>query len=333
MSYSRRYSGNVYYQDSVTVYCEGNTITKNVSGYVPVEIEIDVDTTPFDRSVHDCKNHINALTGSVAATEAAQVASTIEASQKISKSIIKGFFDYVGSGLSQKIKELMSKVEALMVSLMGHKEACDKKTSQMHDDYERISRRYAKIFTDLDNETKSRINLLDKPAFQFVDETMSVLARSVNNEVLGLSTISADENTQLSTLISCSLVKHQASDVISQAKEFLKGTYRLNADLRDMLDSEPADDREYYLPYLFVESNSSSGKTIKMFGADERYVPADSKVRADFLDETAKWDRMPDGEFTKIVSYLNNYVQQDNLDERTADTLISLIGENSIQTL
>ena len=133
MSYRRSYTGYVHYSGSV--YAGPSQEGRNIpySGTEPVYITIDVDTNAFDASVNHCTDAVNALTGAVVATEAAQVESKRRASKQIAASIVKGFFEYVGADLSQKIKELASKCESLFFALMGHKENCLSKSKQMQD--------------------------------------------------------------------------------------------------------------------------------------------------------------------------------------------------------
>ena len=122
MSYSRFYTVSVPYSGTVSYPASESGGSKSYSGSVPVDITIEVDTDDFDASVDRCKGHVNGLTAAVAATEAAEVEAKKLSSRKIAQSILKGFFNYVGADLSQKIKELHSSVESLFFALVGHRE-------------------------------------------------------------------------------------------------------------------------------------------------------------------------------------------------------------------
>ena len=143
-----------------------------------MNITVYVDTDEFDRSVRHCNTSLNGLTAAVIATEAAQVESKKASSKRIADTIIKGFFNYVGADLAQKIKELAAKCEATFLELMDQKRTCMEKTTQMRNDYQMISKRYSKIFEDLDRETISRIEQLDRPAFQFAETAQAVADRN-----------------------------------------------------------------------------------------------------------------------------------------------------------
>lgn len=337
MSYRRTYTGYVRGSTTVSYPPSQNGGSTTVHYEEPVYVTIDVDTTAFDLSVADCNSSVNGLTGAVVATEAAQVESKRQASKKIATSIVKGFFDYVGADLSQKIKELSSKCESLFFALMGHKENCLAKNKQMQDDYNRISKRYSKIFDDLDKETISRIEVLDKPTFQFADTAQSLIDRNSDTELLGISTISANETLKLETVLSCSHVKQQASNLLSKANEYLQGTYRLTNAVRDMLyDSQSGED--ILLPVMFVESvvNPANRQT-RILGTGEEYTPSgqavDSQLRSRFLSEDADWEAMDDKEFEKVLSYFNAQVQAGQMDERTLKTMLGLLNSQAIQTI
>lgn len=337
MSYRRSYTGYVHYSGTVSYPASQNGGSVSYSGTEPVYITIDVDTNAFDASVDHCTDAVNALTGAVVATEAAQVESKRRASKQIAASIVKGFFEYVGADLSQKIKELASKCESLFFALMGHKENCLSKSKQMQDDYNRISKRYSKIFEDLDKETVSRIEVLDRPTFQFAETAQNLIDRNSNTELLGISTISANESIKLETVLSCSHVKQQASILLAKANNYLQGTYRLANSVRDMLDESQVEE-DIMLPVMFVESVlNSDNKETKIIGTDEEFTPSgesiDSQLRSRFMSKDVEWDDMKTEDFEKVISYLYADVQSGQMEDRTLKTMLGLLNDQAIQTI
>lgn len=337
MSYRRSYTGYVHYSGTVSYPASQNGGSVSYSGSEPVYITIDVDTNAFDASVGHCNNAVNALTGAVVATEAAQVESKRQASKQIASTIVKGFFDYVGADLSQKIKELSAKCESLFIALMGHKDNCLSKSKQMQDDYNRISKRYSKIFEDLDKETVSRIEVLDKPTFQFAESAQNLVDRNSNTELLGISTISANESIKLETVLSCSHVKQQASVLLDKANCYLQGTYRLANSVRDMLDDSQAEN-DILLPVMFVESvKNIENKETRIIGTDDGFTPSgdavDSTLRSKFMSKDVEWGNMNSNDFDKVISYLNAEVQSDQMDDRTLKTMLGLLNGQAIQTI
>lgn len=337
MSYRQSYTGYVHYSGTVSYPASQNGGSVSYSGSEPVYITIDVDTDVFDASVEHCTDAVNELTGAVVATEAAQVESKRRAAKQIASSIVKGFFEYVGADLSLKIKELASKCESLFFALMGHKKNCLSKSKQMQDDYNRISKRYSKIFEDLDKETVSRIEVLDKPTFQFAETAQNLIDRNSNTELLGISTISANESIKLETVLSCSHVKQQTSILLAKANNYLKGTYRLANSVRDMLNDSQVEE-EIMLPVMFVESViNSDNKNTEIIGIDEEFTPSgesiDSQLRSKFMSKDIEWDDMKTEDFEKVISYLNADVQSGQMEDRTLKTMLGLLNDQAIQTI
>ena len=151
------YSGSVSY--SYPASQNGGSGTAHYSGtaYEDVQVNIDVETTPFDNSVAHCNNSVNVLTGAVVATEAAQVASIDSNAKKIGSTIVEGFFKTIRSEISQQISELSSRLDATLMHLHKMAKRCVEKQKQMESDYNGVSNRYMKIFDDLNNELANRI--------------------------------------------------------------------------------------------------------------------------------------------------------------------------------
>ena len=337
MSYRRSYTGYVRYSGSVSYPASQNGGSVSYSGTEPVYITIDVDTNDFDASISHCNHAVNGLTTAVVATEAEQVESKRKTSMQIASAIVKGFFEYVGADLSQKIKELASKCESLFFALVGHKENCLSKSKQMQEDYNRISKRYSKIFEDLDKETISRIEMLDKPTFHFANVAQAVVNRSSRTELLGISTISANESLRLETILSCSHVKQQANTLIAKANDYLQGTYRLNNSIRDML-YDVTEGRDILIPILFVESVvNSDNKETKIITSDKKHMKLDdsmkSQIQSKFMSKEIEWDNISSVDFEKIISYLNTDVQSEQMENRILKTMLELLNKQKIQTI
>jgi hypothetical protein len=335
MSYRRSYTGYVHYSGSVSYPASESGGSVSYSGSEPVYITIDVDTDDFDASVGHCNGAIHGLQAAVVATEAAQVAAKVEASRKVSDSVIKGFFNYVGADLAQKIKELSSITESKFIEMMDQKSSCLSKTEQMQTDYLRITKRYSKLFDDLDREMVSRVELLDRPAFQFEDASNRVANRKADSELLGLATISANENIQLETVLSCSYIKKTAGEVLEKTNDYLKGVTRLASSIRDML-SDGAESAEIHLPAMFVESVQDAGvDSSRVYGLDN--VPSADSLKANlmtgFRSDSLGWSSMGAEEREYIDSYINSYIQEDVADERLQKTILELVNGADVQTI
>jgi hypothetical protein len=219
---------------------------------VPVNVNINVDTTPFDHSVNSCNNKIDLLTGAVVSTEAAQVVSIQENSKKVAKTIVYGFFDYIRSEISQQISELTQKIDAQILHLRELATSCVQKKGQMESDYNRIASRYQKIFEDLDKETSVRIKELDKPVFQLRERTVAIEKQVFSSSDVNTVSIHASESSSLRTIILTSSAKDRTSIALEKAKQFLIQQMAMNAGLKQKSINESID-KKYYFPVTCYE--------------------------------------------------------------------------------
>ena len=158
MSYSRRfsrtvsvhYSGTVSYPASQT----GGSVSYSGTAHELVEVDVHVDTGAFDASVAHCNNSVSGLTASVGAMNAAQCLAIRQNADKISKSIIDGFFSTVRTDLRTQKAELEQAIDAKLLLLRQQAQTLQEKQQQMEEDYARTSARYQKIFNDLNNELR-----------------------------------------------------------------------------------------------------------------------------------------------------------------------------------
>lgn len=150
MSYTRQvrktiavhYSGSVSYGPSE----HGGTASYSGTAYEDVIVNVNVDTDPFDDATIQCRSTVDGLTASVAATEAAQVASIKENSRRVGKTLIDGFFKTVRSEISQQINELKNLAEATLLKLQSDVRRCNDMQKQMEVDYNRKCDQYLRIF-------------------------------------------------------------------------------------------------------------------------------------------------------------------------------------------
>ena len=134
--------------------------------YLDVNVDLYVDDAPFNESARDCRNSVTELTGSVAAMNAAQVATIKKSGEKISQTIVGGFYNMVKSEISQQLAEMYSKFEALLARINSISKLVAVQKETMERDYSRISRQYLELFDGLDEALNRRIRSLDAPAFE-----------------------------------------------------------------------------------------------------------------------------------------------------------------------
>lgn len=219
----------------------------------PVDVVVHVDTDNFDEEVKGCKEHVDLLTGSVVATEEAQVLSIRENSRKVGDTIIRGFFKTVQSDITQQIAELQSNIDSLIIHLKELSNRCLGKRNQMQTDYQRIASRYTKLFDDLDKELDNRIHAIDAPIFDFERKTSEKAQMSLNDGGIGVAAVSSAENARLHAQITAAMAKKEATAAIRKSEQFLDVQYSADELLGNCL-RQGGDGGLVYAPYVLVET-------------------------------------------------------------------------------
>lgn len=338
MSYSRHYHEVVRGSVSVSVSDgKGGSYTKSVSYTHPIDIYINVDTELFDKRVRGCSASVDRLTGAVVATQSAEVASRHKASRKVAGSILRGFFSYISTDLSQQIKELISKTGALLVEMGEQSKDCLHRKEQMGGDFTRISTRYATLFADLDKELDHRIRNLCRPIFSFAEAGARMLQRPMDGNLLGTVSVAADEAFRLDAVLKCSSIKHRAQELIDGANRYLEGTYRLQNTVRDILYADSARGVRY-LPVAYVESTvSAQGVDRRIYGADNAMLAQRKGIENDlkrlFQEKRIDWTEMDDASAERIRVYFDEELGRSGVSPRVASVIRSLRANNRIRTI
>jgi hypothetical protein len=317
MSYTRNYRETITVSGSKTISVsypasqEGGTTSATVhyTEEVPVDVNIHVDTIPFDYSVTHVNGNVDLLTGAVVATEAAEIASKERNAVKVGGTIVNGFFSYIRSEISQQISELSQNIDAHLMHLKELAQTCLSKKKQMEGDYNRISGRYVKVFDDLNNELSNRVYELDKSAFVFKKETDNQKIRTSSNDLVNTITICGIESSDLQSKIGTSIAKKRALDTLIKAKVFLLQQKKLNTTIQQcMLNNSLA--CSIYTLCCYVESNDSSNRIDKnVYSSDFISVLKNQSKKNEivehFLSDLIEWNK-PSPEIQKNLSLYFN---------------------------
>jgi|WetSurMetagenome_2_1015567.scaffolds.fasta_scaffold00598_15 hypothetical protein len=317
MSYTRRYRETITVSgsqtESVSYPASQNGGTTSVTVYyteeVPVDVNIHVDTVPFDNSVNHVTGKIDLLTGAVVATEVAEIESKAVNAKKVGDSIISGFFSYIRSEISQQVAELSQNIDAHLMHLRELSQSCIAKKKQMEGDYLRITGRYVKIFDDLNNEVKNRIYELDKSAFVFKEETDNQKIRTFDNTLVNVVTIFGLESSSLQSKIGVSIAKKRALNTLNKSKSFLWNQNKLNATIQNcMLNENKA--CSVFTPVCFVETNNINNQIDKKVYSSQ-YLSAlndkslSKRLVEEFSSDNIKWENLPMDNQKNISLFFN----------------------------
>lgn len=331
MSYTRQikttiavhYSGTVSYGPSQN----GGTASYSGTAYEDVYVNLYVDTTPFDASTNDCGNKVDLLTTSVAATEAAQVASIRENSRKIGKTLIDGFFKTVRSEISQQINELKNNIDATLLKLQSDSRRCNDMMRQMEVDYNRKCDQYLKIFSDLDHELENRIRNIDQPSFEFRSNADSLNGRMSESDMIPIVSISGGENARLETQLSSTLIKNRAYQALSKVTHFLQvQKYTANTITSSIIDS--SNEGKIFLPVCYMEVVDNKGSMRSDLHSSEEL--SSYKIQIGESLRTHKWSKSSEEDKNAIRRYFNEQVAaittSDKHSDRVREQIIQLFN-------
>lgn len=330
MSYTRRVSKriSVHYSGTISYPASEHGGTKSYSGtaYEDVVVNVHVNTDPFDSSAHSCRNHVDGLTASVAATEAAEVASIEANSRKVGKTLIDGFFKTVRSEISQQINELKNTVEATLLKLQADSRRCKEMQNQMEVDYNRKCEQYLRIFSDLDRELENRIRSLDQQTFLFRADADTLSKRLVSSDMVPTVSIAGGENALLGAQISASLTKQRAYDTLGKANRFLSIQKRTDNTITSSI-IHSGSQGQLYLPVCVVEANGPVGSDRHVY-CPSRLDSCSTQIGESL--RTRQFGNYTDNDVASIRRYFNEEVSSvhasDPHGERVRDLIIKMFN-------
>ncbi len=309
MSYARTYHESVSYSGSVSYPASERGGSVSYHGNVPVTVVIHVDTDPFDSSVDDCENYVNVLTGSVVATQAAQIAEINKSATQISQTVVKGFFKTVSSEISQQITALENEANSTLLHLQESMKKVLALKEQMKKDYGRITERYVSTFEELNAELINRIWQIDSKIFEFekiADKSTKRLCSDLSNTV----SVFGRENASLSAKISASSAKDKALTAINRARDFLFVRKQMDHIIQEAAINE-AKERTFYAPGCFMEAHD---KSFNVFLTKENKFLGDSEIIKDVADKfkgkNLEWQNISEKECEQISVHLNACINE-----------------------
>ena len=327
MSYSKTYNGSVAYSGSVSYtysypaseHGGSGSGTAHYSGQVPVSVNLYVDTDPFDSSVADCSHSVRKLNGAVIAMNSSQVASISKSADEVSSHIISGFFNMIGSELSQNMAALAAKFKAVFELLSTKSSILKKQHIVMQDDYSRISDRYNKVFQNLDEELEKRVVALDKNVFEISkrvqgEQLHSEASKKVTQFLIG---VNEDEIVQQQLIIANAKARVlQAMDGLAQ--NVVQENAYSNKVNSIVTEKNCNSGEENYIPVIYTESSSLNSDMVD-YNCVSNPKSSDSIQK---INETVK------SYFVSNYSNTNTEYERKQINEA-----FSLIAEREFQNL
>lgn len=291
----------------------GGYVDLEYSGTVQetVVVDVNVDTTPFDSSVAGCNTQINDLTTSVAAMNTAQCMAISKNADKVSTTIIDGFFHAIRTDIGTQTLELVQTVEAKLLLLRQQAETLAGIKQKMMEDYERTTARYQKIFEDLNNELSVRIHEVDQPIFNLAKSVDTQSDRMLHTDMVQTVAALGKESGLVQAQIEAATVKRHALDAMGQMKHFLTSKAQTERTL-ESTSIDGCDDKEapYLVPVCYMRTDEENHKVGQKCTLPEYYASQDSRYEETLCDTLvdAEFGIRSDTESEQIVSYLQSEI-------------------------
>ena len=296
MSYSVRKTITVPYIDhDYSVSSDGKNISvREVRMEKKIDINVVVDTAPFDRSVDNCNGSVEMLTGTITGFKVANVLAIQSAEKAIVNRTTFGFMSMIEQNVNLQSAGLESEMHALAGELTQQCKELTHRHDVMSKDYNRIKSRYASLFESINKEMGNRIHQLMSPCFEFVKNLKREQGRRIENNLLSMATTGGRESDNARIAIQASKIKQNGTSLIAAAHDYISNNQSLNrAKMAFCTDLES--DRTYYMPVILVCENNEYNNDIlkvyqpKEFGATE-YTNASLMEMCSRMQENLKTD-------------------------------------------
>lgn len=325
MSYTRTFhkTVTVHYSRTVSYPASQNGGTMTVSGSASedVAVNIHVDTNPFDSQVAHCNSSVNTLTGAIAATEVAQVASLRTNANKVGKAIVDGFFKTVRSEISQQISALKSEVDATISHLRELAKRCADKRRQMQVDYDRIAARYTKTFNDLNRELENRIYMLDKYAFDLRRHTERYTLPLLGSELVGEAAVTSQEQAQATALMSGARSKSLAEDTIMWIHDYLQEQAKTDELLRQCTVPSVGNPVKY-APIIHIQRIAPDRSILRNTYSSEELLTKSGQEDADIMSQDYPWTKLSDESIASINQHFEEKLSDGSKGTSPHDTRV-----------
>lgn len=300
----------------------GGTLDVSYSEDVLVNLNITVQTDPFDESVNNANNSIDGLTSSVVAMNAANCAAIASNSKKISSKIIDGFYNLIQSDITSKMSEASSIMKSKHALMLKNSDDVKNKYERMQSDFLREQAKYSQVFADLDSELERRIAEIDRPAFN--------LARKARDKVV-ITPYFADVAAtadKLTTVrengkIAAAGMREKVGTVLSGLSRSLGSNLKYRRTMGDILWNKTSDEKQQeYIPvaYFVSENVSDTGSKCSCFVseyADNQQISA--AVTSYVNEKSSAAKEIPDEEMKLIEQAFASMVQDEYSAESNRD--------------
>lgn len=346
MSYSESYtvqvpfSGTVKYQYPQSEH--GGTGTVSYSGEVPVSINIDIDSDPFDKSINGMNTALYKVASGVGAFQGAQLKAIWDREKRISETATNGFFRVIGNDISRELSENQNTLTADVALLVQKGNAIESIHAQMESDYRRIWTRYRDVFQRLDYECENSIIELDREVFTIANRHKTLLFGPFK-EGAGKVLNSIVETGIPELLITGARVNKKMSGIINKMTDTAMIAEQYQADSKRICNSVPLAEKQYeYIPVIYANTDELTNNSQKLscYTVD---MPENNNIVSrvhSMVKEVPKesWKNIEIEEKEEIDKYFmlqfENYMEKtENSDKRVCEEILKMYRAGNIKTI
>lgn len=346
MSYTESYtvqvpfSGTVNYQYPASE--RGGSGKVSYSGEVPICLNIEVDTKPFEQSLVGTNSALFNVAKGVNIFQGAQVKAILDREKRVIETTTNGFFRVIGSDISREISENQNNLAANIALLTQKGSAIESIHYQMESDYRRIWTRYKEVFQRLDFECENSIIELDRPAFELAKRNKTLLFQPFQDEAGKLLNCIVETGIP-ELLITGARVNKKTSGILDKITDTAMIAEQYQADSKKICNNITVDEKKYeYIPVIYAQMDELTGNTKKTsyFSSE---IPNKSNIDSN-VDSMVKsvseksWKELEADEKTEIDSYFmlqfENYMKsQDEADKRVCEEILKLYRAGDMKTI
>ncbi len=330
MSYTVSKRITVHYTDhDYRLIRNGNDVSVEsipVNRTKEVDINVNVNTAPFDHSVDNCGNHIGALTTSIVGFKTANVLSKQRNERAIVNGVTSGFTSMIDQNLTLQNVGVEADMHALASEMVQQCKELDRKHEVMDKDFNRIKERYSGLFDTINKEFNSRIKQLIKPCFEFEAEVRKEQNRRIGTNLLSMATTGGKECDTVRIALQSSKMKENAYKLITCAKDYVMANKSSNQAKKSFL-VDGGHEEVFYSPVLvmIINDNSNSNKTNVYF---DRFLDENKLVNAVKSTIISSLDNKSVNASTKslVKEYFNQQLDKIKDGSQYSERIISLMN-------
>lgn len=302
------------------------------------DFNFEVNTSPMAHSIDTVNSHVSGVTKAVVIMQTAVVDAQRRAANNICENVDNGFYMLMKSQLSQKIASCSSIMSSKVMLMQKFRDDIYHIQNTMENDYNRICRRYMKVFNSLDEALKNRIAQLDKRTVE-LGHYQKGLATKLSNETAKI-VISDEDIQKTTTKVISATTKVRTGKTLSVLANNVIDTEIYNRSVQSILkNDELADSEKQYVPVIISEADSmfSENTSVNM-----TYVPSSNVIDAkkdkivnqiNNISDDFSWKNTDEEELKSIRNIFVSKCANDNVEERVAKEMLRLFDEGSWQSL